>query len=358
MSYYQSFPKRSGAADSSGKLASLLLPPLAGKAFLDVGCNEGFFCGYANFEAAEKIVGIDKDEVAIKNASARFPACDFRRGDWEELDDVLKPDEKFDVILMISAIHYAKDQASTISRLMRRLKPDGTLVLEIGVIDSLDKLDAVPVSPGWHEVIRSIDRRIFPDSHGVARLFEPYASKYCGKSVAQIGDPVPRRVYHLQNKKPVALVLSGASASGKSSLAKILSPALAVINGDALLYEISRSAETFGKIGELIGEVDTQRLDLAIWKICRNNMLEDFVDIVVTRAQENNFLYDGFIPAEYADLFRGYLENKGYRAHGIETKAPAASLNNLAKRSRVEARKYWMFLSAMETARRMRGNLG
>ena len=357
MSHYQSFPGQPGAADSTGKLASLLLPPLAGKSFLDVGCNEGFFCGYASFEAAQKVVGIDKDENAIKNARERFPACDFRRGDWEELDSILEPDEKFDVILMISAIHYSRDQNRTISELMQRLKPDGKLILEIGVIDSPGDIKANPVNPGWYEVQRSIDSRLFPDHKGISSLLEPYAYKHGGKSVMQIGDPVPRHIYHIQNKKPVALVLSGAPASGKSTLAKILSQAFNVVKGDELLCKISARHEDYGKLGELISDIDYQRIDLAIMNICQNNLLADFVDIIMEQAHGDNFVYDGFIPKGYGDIFTESLESKGYIVNKIVTKAPDISLNAASKRSRVEARKYQMFLSALESSRRIRKHL-
>lgn len=45
---YQSFPDQAGGSHSFDKLTQLRLPPLAGRSFLDVGCNEGFFCGFAH----------------------------------------------------------------------------------------------------------------------------------------------------------------------------------------------------------------------------------------------------------------------------------------------------------------------
>jgi hypothetical protein len=52
MTQYQSFPGVKGASESLAKLRALRLPSLQGKRFLDVGCNEGFFCGYARFDGA------------------------------------------------------------------------------------------------------------------------------------------------------------------------------------------------------------------------------------------------------------------------------------------------------------------
>ena len=41
---YQTIGLQKGNSDSEGKLATLQLPDLAGKSFLDLGCNMGFFC--------------------------------------------------------------------------------------------------------------------------------------------------------------------------------------------------------------------------------------------------------------------------------------------------------------------------
>lgn len=61
MAPYQSFPDEPGDSGSFAKLATLAMPPLSGLSFLDVGCNEGFFCGYALFDAAVRVVGIDRE---------------------------------------------------------------------------------------------------------------------------------------------------------------------------------------------------------------------------------------------------------------------------------------------------------
>src|SRR5947207_261323 len=125
MTQYQSFPDTSGDSQSLHKLKALHLPPLGDGSFLDVGCNEGFFCGYASFDGARRVVGLDKSPDFIKRARKRFPQCEFVQQNWDHL-----PKGPFDVILLASALHYADDQAELIHRLMRELAPDGTFVLE------------------------------------------------------------------------------------------------------------------------------------------------------------------------------------------------------------------------------------
>ncbi len=149
MTQYQSFPGVKGSSESLAKLRALRLPSLQDKRFLDVGCNEGFFCGYARFDGAAEVVGIDQSKVAVDRAKARFPDCQFFDQSWEQL-----PEGKFDVILLASALHYAEDQAALIHRLMDSLQDDGTLVLEIGLAPSGES--------EWVRVKRSIDERLFP----------------------------------------------------------------------------------------------------------------------------------------------------------------------------------------------------
>src|SRR3546814_1596832 len=98
---------------------------------LEVGCNEGFFCGFAKFQGASRAVGIDQSRAFIERARARFPACEFHQQGWEQLSDGL-----FDVILLASALHYADDQAALMHRLVERLTPSGVLVLELGIARS------------------------------------------------------------------------------------------------------------------------------------------------------------------------------------------------------------------------------
>lgn len=60
---YPSFPGVNGASRSLEKLKARRLPPLTGKRLLDVGGNEGFFCGYALFDGAYRVMRVDIDAM-------------------------------------------------------------------------------------------------------------------------------------------------------------------------------------------------------------------------------------------------------------------------------------------------------
>lgn len=75
MPQYQSFPGASGDSRTLDKLKALALPDLSGKSFLDVACNEGFFCGYARYQGASRSVGKNHSEQFIERAPNRLPDC-------------------------------------------------------------------------------------------------------------------------------------------------------------------------------------------------------------------------------------------------------------------------------------------
>src|SRR5690606_4633755 len=91
MAQYQTFPGATGAARTADKLKALMLPDLQGRSFLDIGCNEGFFCGFAKFAGASRVVGLDKSTLFIERARRRFPDCEFLLQGWDRL-----PDGEFD----------------------------------------------------------------------------------------------------------------------------------------------------------------------------------------------------------------------------------------------------------------------
>lgn len=368
MASYQSFPEEPGDSGSFAKLASLALPPLSGLSFLDVGCNEGFFCGYALFDAAVRIVGIDSDPQWIARARARFPQCSFLACDWsilsgapsqaqsQEAAQILPPDARFDVILCASALHYAADQPALLAAMMGRLARDGLLVLEMGVAtpETCPEAIAAPgeADPGWVMARRSIDERLFPTWPGLRAMLAPYAWKHMGPSVAQAGDPLPREVFHVRQAQPFAALLMGEPGSGKSTAARRLFPGVRLVSGDAL-WTLARTCPDVGpELHALaVSQPGNLRQDILTRRLFERGLWRDFAALAVREAQGRDFVFDGYIPADWRQVFAETFTEMGYVPLPLLTPRPERTPYELSRRARVESRKYHLFLSACAAVR-------
>jgi SAM-dependent methyltransferase len=148
---YQSFPNAPGDSDSVAKLAALQLGDLTGRSFLDVACNEGFFCQEAWRRGASRVVGIDSNPEFIERARRKDPDTDYRVMDWANLSSL---EETFDVILLLSALHYAAQPEKLLSDIVDLLHPDGVFILECGVAPPFVKSIEVE-RPKWVKVQRA-----------------------------------------------------------------------------------------------------------------------------------------------------------------------------------------------------------
>ncbi len=104
-----------------------LLPDLAGKAVLDLGCGAGDHCAEFIRRGAERVLGIDISEKMLalareKNADARV---EYRRLPMEELDALEGP---FDLVASSLAMHYVADFAAVAGQAHRLLGPGGLFV--------------------------------------------------------------------------------------------------------------------------------------------------------------------------------------------------------------------------------------
>lgn len=305
---YQTFPWQQGDSDSLGKLLKLDIPNLRGKNFLDVGCNTGFFCGYAKFLGAERVIGIDKNPHFVSIAQSLFPQCDFMCKDWYNLGP-----HKYDVIICLSAIHYADNQKKFLDFLMSRLKQNGTLVLEIGVAPG-DEDD-------WVKVTRSIDTRFFPTQKKLDSMFEGYIAKIIQKSVSQSGDPIPRWIYHISHKRPVAILLLDDPNAGKTSIAKqIFNNDIIKIKGDRLYHDIHTDQRTAPReITDIIkSEKTNSDYGYMTWNICRRGLLKQLCQVIIEDIGYNDFLLDMFIPSSERGKMCKHFEEMGYYVVDIQ----------------------------------------
>ena len=304
MAQYQSFPDVPGDSHTLDKLKALKLPDLAGRSFLDVGCNEGFFCGFASFQGARRVVGVDHSRGFIERARRRFPGCEFICADWNHL-----PEERFDVILLASALHYAEDQPGLVDRLVGMRAPDGLLVLELGIASS--------PKAEWTRIKRGIDERYFPSMPKVREFLSDYAWKWMGKSVPQAGDPVGRHVIHVSRRRPVAYLLMEPPGYGKSSIARhlFLPAGVPVVSGDELLSEVAEGKRTAARKLRNCLERDYSpfHIDKTIRRTFEAGLGAELVDLWVTAAGDADFALDAYVPSEHQHqveaelLLRGFL---------------------------------------------------
>lgn len=112
------------------------LPDQAGKAVLDVGCNNGYYLFRLLPQKPHYLLGIDPvprlwHQFHLLQHYAKIPNLEFAMWGWQELD--LWP-ELFDTIFCMGIIYHHPDPIGILRALYAALKPGGLLVLETIVI--------------------------------------------------------------------------------------------------------------------------------------------------------------------------------------------------------------------------------
>lgn len=217
---------RESRADQSGedferakRLASLKLPDLKGMKVLDLGCGEGFFSLHALSQGAARVVGVDSSDWCIEKAKTLVPdyagleakgRVSFLRTSWWNV-----PDERFDLILLLSSIHEEPRQKELLDFLSTRLAPGGVLLLECGVVRQAGK--------SWISLAGKDTTHRFPTEELLLHtLLSRYGVRYVGQSAMRTGIPAPHNIYFCTAKKSVVLIVRGPGGSGKSVVSGLL----------------------------------------------------------------------------------------------------------------------------------------
>lgn len=329
MTQYQTFPDAAGHSLTLDKLKAIRLPDLAGKTFLDVGCNEGFFCGFARFRGAARSVGIDHSAQFIARARERFPDCEFLHQGWDTL-----PAGPFDVILLASALHYAEDQPKLIRELVSRLSPGGTLVLELGVVSSR--------KAEWRRVERGIDERMFPSMPMLREVLGEYAWKWMGPSIVQQGDPVQRHVVHVSRRRPVAYLLMEPPGYGKSSIASGLFPraGVQIVSGDERIGLVARGQADAAPAlrAAIVEDYSPFRIDQIIQRLFDLELGGELVGLWLDAAGDGDVAVDAYVPERHQAAVERMLDARGYLSVRLRWERPGmVSLPQEAMAEQAEA---------------------
>lgn len=203
---YQAIGGDKSDSNSHAKLQAILLPSLEGKRFLDIGCNEGFFCREAIRSGAKRVVGIEAVPHLAESARRNAPGAAILNQRWDTL-----PNEQFDVIIMLSALHYEPRPKDLMKRIYDRLAPGGLFILECGSVQSHEYY--------YRQAPRAVGTVHYPtDALYIDHILEDFAVRKIGPSVNQAGDPVPRFVFHCQRKLPTYIIVAAESGAGKTNI--------------------------------------------------------------------------------------------------------------------------------------------
>lgn len=114
------------------------LPPTLGRV-LDGGCGPAVNTATLA-ERSRAYVGFDLSEGMLAAAKAEFPAMTWVQGDLEQLPFA---DDSFDHIFINLALQWSSDLHTTLTQLMRCLKPQGRLVFSTVLDGSMAPLGTV-----------------------------------------------------------------------------------------------------------------------------------------------------------------------------------------------------------------------
>lgn len=129
---YSEFPRsREGlSATSEWPALRALLPTIAGRRVVDLGCGFGQLSRLAGDEGAASVLGVDLSEKMLARAVSETanPAVTYRRGDLDQID--LAP-RSADLIISSMAFHYVEDFGRLSRSLFDALAPGGDLVFSV-----------------------------------------------------------------------------------------------------------------------------------------------------------------------------------------------------------------------------------
>ncbi|ABN89132.1 methyltransferase domain protein [Burkholderia pseudomallei 1106b] len=129
---YGQLPRSRDGLDGAPEWPSLraMLPNVAGRRVVDLGCGYGWFCRWAAEQGAARVLGIDVSARMLDRARemTTSPAVRYERADLERLS---LPSASFELAYSSLAFHYVEHLPALFGAIGRALVPDGRLVFSI-----------------------------------------------------------------------------------------------------------------------------------------------------------------------------------------------------------------------------------
>lgn len=129
---YSEFPRsRDGlVATSEWPAFRALLPTIAGRTVVDLGCGFGQLSRWLGDQGAASVLGIDLSEKMLARARLETinPAVAYALGN---LDELVLPPGSADLIVSSMALHYVEDFGRLAATLFATLTPGGQLVFSV-----------------------------------------------------------------------------------------------------------------------------------------------------------------------------------------------------------------------------------
>lgn len=146
------------------KCIRTMLPELAQRSVLDLGCGTGIFTFLFEQFAPSKILGIDLSEemlrIAESKARENHSKVRFIPGDVTHAYDYVK--EEFDFVFSSTTTHYIEDLNMFFSHIHKCLKIGGTCILSVinpvySAMYPIEHGETFPTDEEWN--VRYLDRR-------------------------------------------------------------------------------------------------------------------------------------------------------------------------------------------------------
>lgn len=129
---YSEFPRSRDGLEATSEWPAFraLLPAIAGRRVVDLGCGFGQLSRWLGDQGAASVLGIDLSEKMLARAvrETTNPAVTYARGNLDEL--VLQP-ASADLIVSSMALHYVEDFGRIAATMFDALVPGGQLVFSV-----------------------------------------------------------------------------------------------------------------------------------------------------------------------------------------------------------------------------------